>query len=251
MAENRYSIVVIGAGHAGCEAAWAAATLGERVLLITGHLETIAQMSCNPAIGGVAKGQLVREIDAMGGLMARAADLASIQFRMLNTSKGPAVWSPRSQSDRRLYVKAMRRLVESHPRIRLHQSTVTGITIKDKRVSSVRTADGESFEAKVVILAAGTFLDGVIRIGERQIPGGRAGEAPSVALAENLKEIGLPVMRFKTGTPPRIDGRTVDYSVMKEQPGDGTHYRFSHFYQAPALPQRSCWHTRTSPRTRE
>ncbi|HUU29451.1 MAG TPA: tRNA uridine-5-carboxymethylaminomethyl(34) synthesis enzyme MnmG [archaeon] len=246
-----YSIVVIGAGHAGCEAAWAAATLGEEVLLITGNLETTGQMSCNPSIGGVAKGQLVREIDSLGGIMGRAADAASIQFRMLNTSKGPAVWSPRSQSDRRLYVKAIRALVESHPRIRLYQAMVTGIALQDGHVRSVKTAEGGSFSSSAVILAAGTFLNGLIRIGDRQIPAGRAGDPASVALAENLKELGLPMMRFKTGTPPRIDGRTVDYSPMVEQPGDSTGYRFSHFYTCTPLPQRSCWHTRTTARTRE
>jgi tRNA uridine 5-carboxymethylaminomethyl modification enzyme len=249
--QEKHSIAVIGAGHAGCEAAWAAATLGERVLLITGNFDTIGQMSCNPSIGGVAKGQLVREIDACGGLMARAADMASIQFRMLNTSKGPAARSPRSQSDRRLYVKAMRSLIESHPRITLYEAMVSRITVKGGRVRSVETVERDSFEIDAVILAAGTFLDGLIRIGEHSIPAGRAGDPPSKELAECLRALELPVLRFKTGTPPRIDGRTVDYSAMIEQPGDGTGYRFSHFYLCEPLPQQSCWHTSTTETTRE
>ncbi|MEA1996719.1 MAG: FAD-dependent oxidoreductase, partial [Gemmatimonadota bacterium] len=202
---NKYSIVVIGAGHAGCEAAWAAATMGEPVLLITGNLDTIGQMSCNPSIGGVAKGQLVREIDALGGIMGRAADKASIQFRMLNTSKGAAVRAPRSQSDRRLYINAMRGLLESHPGIRLCQAMATGIRIeKGQRAVAVETAEGSLIEApQGVILAAGTFLNGLIRIGDRTIPAGRAGDPASVALASCLEDLGLPKIRFKTGTPPR------------------------------------------------
>ena len=251
MAENKFPIIVIGAGHAGCEAAWAAAALGQEVLLVTGNLDHIAQMSCNPSIGGVAKGQLVREIDALGGLMARAADMASIQFRMLNTSKGPAVRSPRSQSDRSLYVRAMRALVESHPRIRLYQSMVTGITVSGDRVRSIETAEGNSFEARAVILAAGTFLSGLIRIGDRQIPAGRAGDQSADSLASCLASLHLPRLRFKTGTPPRIDGRTVDFSAMVEQKGDSEPYTFSHFHEYPRLPQLSCWHTRTTAKTRE
>ena len=248
---EKHSIAVIGAGHAGCEAAWAAATLGERVLLITGNPDTIGQMSCNPSIGGVAKGQLVREIDALGGLMGRVADMASIQFKMLNTSKGPAVRSPRSQSDRRLYVRAMRSLIDSHPRITLYAGMVGSITVKGGRVRGVQTTDGRSFETGTVILAAGTFLDGLIRIGDSSVSAGRAGDPASKELAECLRQLKLPVLRFKTGTPPRIDGHTVDYSAMVEQPGDGTGYRFSHFHHCDSLHQRSCWHTRTSETTRE
>jgi tRNA uridine 5-carboxymethylaminomethyl modification enzyme len=251
MSETKYSIVVIGAGHAGCEAAWAAAGLGERVLLVTANLDTIGQMSCNPSIGGVAKGQLVREIDALGGLMARAADRSSIHFRMLNTSKGPAVWSPRSQADRRRYASAMRQLVESHPRITLYQAMVHGITVRDDRVRTVETGEGGSFETRAVILTSGTFLDGLIRIGDRAFPAGRAGDPPSTDLAQCLARLGLPRMRFKTGTPPRIDGRTVDFAALREQPGDTDPYRFSHFYTCPGLPQKSCWHAQTTPRTRE
>ena len=219
MSERNPKIIVIGAGHAGCEAAWAAANLGEEVLLVTSNLERIAQMSCNPSIGGVAKGQLVREIDAMGGLIARAADSASIQFRMLNTGKGPAVWSPRSQSDRSLYVKAMRNLIESHPRIRFVQAMVAGLEVSKGRVSGVITSTGERFQAHAVILSAGTFLNGLIRIGDKSYPSGRSDDPASEALAENLKSLGLPVLRFKTGTPPRLDGGTIDYSVLSEQPG--------------------------------
>ncbi len=250
MSDKDHSIVVIGAGHAGCEAAWAAANLGERVLLVTSNLDHMAQMSCNPSIGGVAKGQLVREIDALGGIMARASDSASIQFRMLNTSKGPAVWSPRSQTDRKLYIKAVRALIESHPRIRVQQSMVTGIELSNGRVTGLSTSDGRSMAARSVILTAGTFLNGLIRIGDRSFPAGRAGDPASEALAENLKSLGLPLMRFKTGTPPRLDGRTLDYSLLTEQPGDDTEYYFSFFYEAKMLPQVSCWHTRTTKKTR-
>ncbi len=243
-------IVVIGAGHAGCEAARAAAVLGAEVLLVTGNLDTIGQMSCNPAIGGVAKGQLVREIDALGGLIGRAADRASIQFRMLNASKGAAVRAPRSQSDRHRYVAAMRALLEQCPRVRLFQAQVTGIEVRQGRVRGVQTAEGAGFPAAAVILAAGTFLNGLIRIGERAFPAGRAGDPAAEALGASLKELGLPLLRFKTGTPPRIDGRSVDYSRLTEQPGDPGEYFFSHFQRAPRLPQVSCWHARTSPETR-
>jgi len=251
MPDKKHSIVVIGAGHAGCEAAWAAANLGERVLLITSNPYHIAQMPCNPSIGGVAKGQLVREIDALGGLIARAADSASIQFRMLNTSKGPAVWSPRSQSDRKLYIRAVRGLIESHPRIRLFQAMVTGIEILNGRVTGVTTSGGDLFDARAVILTAGTFLNGLIRIGDQSFPAGRAGDPASEALAENLKNLGLPAIRFKTGTPPRLDGSTIDYSLLTEQLGDDTEYYFSFYHKAKRLPSVSCWHTRTTPKTRQ
>ena len=250
MTENAFTVAVIGAGHAGCEAVRAAAALGERVVLITSRPETIGQMSCNPAIGGVAKGQLVREIDALGGLMARATDSASIQFRMLNTSKGPAVRSPRSQSDRRRYVQAMRSLVELLPNVTVHRANATAIEVAAGRVRAVHTDRGGPFEVGAVVLAAGTFLSGLIRVGEKQLPAGRAGDAASLSLADSLKSLGLPVMRFKTGTPPRIDGRSVDFSALTEQPGEGTAYRFSYFYDCTPLPQLSCWQTRTTERTR-
>ncbi|MBN2288332.1 MAG: tRNA uridine-5-carboxymethylaminomethyl(34) synthesis enzyme MnmG [Candidatus Glassbacteria bacterium] len=243
-------IVVIGAGHAGCEAAWAAANLGVPVLLATSDPANMAQMSCNPSVGGVAKGQLVREIDALGGVMARATDAASIQFRMLNTGKGPAVRAPRSQSDRKLYVQAMRGLIESHPHIRVIRAMVSALEVSGGRVRGVVTSSGQRYCARAVVLTAGTFLNGLIRIGDRSFPAGRAGDPASEDLAVNLKALGLPAMRFKTGTPPRLDGRTVDYARLVEQPGDDTEYFFSFFHRAERLPQVSCWQTRTSAETR-
>ena len=249
--ESDFDVIVIGAGHAGCEAAWAAANLGARVLLLTSSLDSIGKMSCNPAIGGVAKGQLVREIDALGGLMARVADRASIQFRMLNTSKGPAVRSPRSQSDRRQYALSMRSLLESNTQITLLQAMASGIIVHQGKAVGVETTDGHSFRSPSVVLAGGTFLDGLIRVGDKAWPAGRVGDPASHDLAKNLRELGLPRMRFKTGTPPRIDGTTVDYSGLIEQFGDDPSYRFSFFHTCPSLPQKSCWHVRTTPRTRE
>ncbi len=251
MAEHTFDIAVIGAGHAGVEAARAASSSGARVALITSRPDAMGQMSCNPAIGGVAKGQLVREIDALGGLMARATDKASIQFRMLNTSKGPAVRSPRSQSDRHRYVQALTEMVNELPGITIIAATATGIKTKDGRVAAVHTNRAGTLAVKAVVLAAGTFLNGLIRVGEKEIPAGRAGDSPALALAENLKALGLKVLRFKTGTPARIDAKTVDYSALTEQPGDKPSYRFAHFHSSESLPQVSCWHTRTSARTRQ
>jgi tRNA uridine 5-carboxymethylaminomethyl modification enzyme len=239
-----YDVIVVGAGHAGTEAAVMAARLGAKVLLLTSNLDTIGQMSCNPAIGGIAKGTLVREIDALGGIMGRATDRATIQFRMLNRSKGPAVWSPRAQCDRTLYRRAVRSLLEGFSGLELAQGMVTRLILDGVRASGVTTADGRSFRARAVVLTAGTFLRGRIHLGtDTQIPAGRAGDQPAVDVAQHIEQLGLTVSRFKTGTPPRVDGRTVDWSRVERQDGDGTAYRFS-FYDHVELPrQLPCWIT--------
>src|SRR5687767_2529058 len=211
--EATFDVVVIGAGHAGTEAGVAAARRGARVAIVTSALDTIGHMSCNPAIGGVAKGTVVREVDALGGIMARATDLASIQFRMLNRSKGPAVWAPRAQCDRGLYRRAVRQLIESHRKLRTVQGTVARLLFgADFEVVGIETLEGRRFGARAVVVTTGTFLRGRIHIGtETKVSGGRAGESAATHLAEQLEQIGLQVERFKTGTPPRIDGRSVDY----------------------------------------
>jgi tRNA uridine 5-carboxymethylaminomethyl modification enzyme len=237
-------IIVVGGGHAGCEAASAAARMGARVLLVTSSLDTIGQMSCNPAIGGIAKGTVVREVDAFGGIMGRAADRATIQFRMLNRSKGPAVWAPRAQCDRTIYRRAVRRLLEENGNIMLLQATVAALKLRGDRVIGVRTIDGRELSADAVVLTAGTFLRGKIHIGtETRIPGGRAGDPAAVDIAEQLEALGLAVDRFKTGTPPRVDGRTVDFSKLERQDGEMPEYRFSHFERVPRPEQRPCWIT--------
>ncbi|GIW52902.1 MAG: tRNA uridine 5-carboxymethylaminomethyl modification enzyme MnmG [Gemmatimonadales bacterium] len=237
-------VIVVGGGHAGCEAASAAARMGARVLLITSSLDTIGQMSCNPAIGGVAKGTVVREIDAFGGIMARAADRSTIQFRMLNRSKGPAVWAPRAQCDRTIYRRAVRRLLEENDNIMLLQGTVAALKLRGDKAIGVTTVDGRELAADAVILTAGTFLRGKIHIGtETRIPGGRAGDPAAVDIAEQLEALGLEVDRFKTGTPPRVDGRTVDFSKLERQDGEMPEYRFSHFEKVPRPEQRPCWIT--------
>src|SRR5438874_10949253 len=225
-----YDVLIVGAGHAGTEAATMAARLGARTLLLTSVLDTIGQMSCNPAIGGIAKGTVVREVDALGGLMGRAADRATIQFRMLNRSKGPAVWAPRAQCDRTLYRRAVRSLLEQFPALELTQGMVTNLLFdqRGKRVTGVETKDGRRFSARAVIITAGTFLRGRIHLGtDTQIPAGRAGDQPSVEMAQIIEDIGLTVARFKTGTPPRIDGRSVDWDKVDRQDGDTDDYRFS------------------------
>ncbi|PYP45372.1 MAG: tRNA uridine-5-carboxymethylaminomethyl(34) synthesis enzyme MnmG [Gemmatimonadetes bacterium] len=239
-----YDVIVVGAGHAGTEASAMAARLGARVLLLTSSLDTIGQMSCNPAIGGIAKGTVVREIDALGGIMGRATDRATIQFRMLNRSKGPAVWAPRAQCDRTLYRRAVRELLEGFSGIELTQGMVTRLILDGRRVAGVATADGRSFRARAVVLTAGTFLRGRIHLGtDTQIPAGRAGDQPAVDIAQHIETLGLTVSRFKTGTPPRVDGRSVDWSRVERQDGDGTAYRFS-FYEHAELPrQLPCWIT--------
>ncbi|HEU4828098.1 MAG TPA: tRNA uridine-5-carboxymethylaminomethyl(34) synthesis enzyme MnmG [Gemmatimonadales bacterium] len=241
---SRHDVIVIGGGHAGAEAAVLAARSGARTLLITQNLETIGQMSCNPAIGGIAKGTVVREIDALGGIMGRATDQARIQFRMLNRSKGPAVWSPRAQCDRGLYRRAVRGLLERHSLLETVQGTVASLLLKGQRVDGVTTVDGRSYYAVAVVLTAGTFLRGRIHLGtETRIPAGRAGDAPAIEFAEDLQGLGLRVARFKTGTPPRIDGRTVKTATLHRQDGDDETYWFSNFEKAPHPAQLPCWLT--------
>jgi tRNA uridine 5-carboxymethylaminomethyl modification enzyme len=236
--EASFDVIVVGAGHAGTEAAVAAARSGASVAIVTSALETIGQMSCNPAIGGVAKGTVVREVDALGGIMARATDLASLQFRMLNRSKGPAVWAPRAQCDRGLYRRAVRTLLEAHATLRTIQGTVARLVIDEhaNRVAGVETLEGRRFGARTVVITTGTFLRGRIHIGtETKIAGGRAGEASATHLAEQLERLGLVVERFKTGTPPRIDGRSVDFDQLERQESEieAFDYSWSHFWGSP------------------
>ena len=248
---SRYDVVVVGGGHAGSEAAVAASRLGARVLLLTQQLDTIGQMSCNPAIGGIAKGTVVRELDALGGVMGRATDRARIQFRMLNRSKGPAVWSPRAQCDRVLYRGAVRSLLERHSRIQFAQGMVASVELRSGRVRSVLTTDGRRFDAGAVVITAGTFLRGRIHVGlDTAIPAGRAGEPPSVELVQALVAQGFTALRFKTGTPPRIDGRTVNFAVLEQQNGDPEPYWFSFHERAGHPTQVPCWLTYTGPELR-
>jgi tRNA uridine 5-carboxymethylaminomethyl modification enzyme len=238
---DRYDVIVIGGGHAGSEAATAAARLGARTLLITQNLETIGQMSCNPAIGGIAKGTVVREVDALGGVMGRATDRAMIQFRMLNRSKGPAVWSPRAQCDRGLYRRAVRSLLERQPNIEFAQGTVSGLGIRGGRIDSVTTAEGRRFSCQALVITAGTFLRGKIHLGRNTaIAAGRAGDAPSIELSEAIAAQGITIERFKTGTPPRIDGRSIDLRRFPRQDGDPDSYWFSSFERVERAPQLPC-----------
>jgi tRNA uridine 5-carboxymethylaminomethyl modification enzyme len=224
---ERYDVVVIGAGHAGCEAARAAARMGLRTAMVTMNLDLIAQMSCNPAIGGIAKGHLVREVDALGGAMGEAADAVGIQFRLLNTSRGPAVWSPRAQMDKKLYRAHMRAMLEREPNLRIKQAEVAALNIEDGRTTGVTLRDGRTLEAGAVIVTTGTFLNGLAHVGEAQYSCGRNGEAPSQLLGEQLRALGLNWTRLKTGTPPRLDGRTIDWSQFEPQPGDAEPTPFS------------------------
>jgi tRNA uridine 5-carboxymethylaminomethyl modification enzyme len=243
-----YDIIVVGAGHAGCEAAAAAANLGSKVLLITMNMQTIAQMSCNPAMGGIAKGQIVREIDAMGGYSGIVTDQSMIQFRMLNRSKGPAMWSPRAQSDRMLFAGKWREMLEQTPNVDFYQDMVNGLLVKDGRVLGVVTGLGHEIKAKAVVLTNGTFLNGVIHIGEKQLGGGRMAEKAATGITEQLVSLGFESNRLKTGTPPRIDGRSLDYSKMEEQKGDEEIIGFSYLDVPKIAPsqQRSCWITYTN-----
>lgn len=243
---NRYNVIVVGAGHAGCEAAAAAANLGSKVLLITMNMATIAQMSCNPAMGGVAKGQIVREIDAMGGYSGIIADKTTIQFRMLNLSKGPAMWSPRTQNDRMRFAEEWRLQLENISNVDFWQDTVKEIIIKNGKVSGVVTSLGIRIESDAVVLTNGTFLNGIIHIGEKKFGGGRTAEKAATGLTEQLVCIGFESGRMKTGTPPRVDGRTLDYSKMEEQWGDENRGKFS--FKNVSLPteQRCCWITYTN-----
>ncbi len=245
---NEYDIIVVGAGHAGCEAAAAAANMGSKVLLITMNMQTIAQMSCNPAMGGIAKGQIVREIDAMGGYSGIVTDESMIQFRMLNRSKGPAMWSPRAQSDRMLFAAKWRELLESTPNVDFYQDMVNGLLVKENTVYGVTTGMGHEIKAKSVVLTNGTFLNGIIHIGEKQLGGGRMAEKAATGITEQLVSLGFESDRLKTGTPARLDGRSLDYSKMEEQKGDEDIIGFSYLntQKISTSQQRSCWITYTN-----
>lgn len=248
-----YDVIVVGAGHAGCEAAAAAANLGSKTLLVTMNMQTIAQMSCNPAMGGIAKGQIVREIDALGGYSGIVSDLSTIQFRMLNRSKGPAMWSPRAQNDRMLFSAKWREMLEQTPNVDFYQDMVKSLLIKDGRVTGVKTALGHDILSKSVVVTSGTFLNGMIHIGEKNFGGGRIGEKGSTGITEQLVELGFESDRLKTGTPPRVDGRSLDYSKMEEQKGDDAIIGFSYLNteRVNAQQQKSCWMTYTNQTTHD
>ncbi len=243
---KEYDVIVVGAGHAGCEAAAAAANLGSKTLLITMNLQNMAQMSCNPAMGGIAKGQIVREIDALGGYSGIVSDTSMLQFRMLNRSKGPAMWSPRTQNDRMLFSLKWRNLLEQTPNLDFYQDSVIGLTKTQNVISGVKTGRGHLINSKAVILTNGTFLNGIIHIGEKQTKGGRIAEPSSYGITEQLVEWGFESSRLKTGTPPRIDGRSLNYSKMEEQKGDEIVTGFSFLKKQKPIKQRSCWITYTN-----
>lgn len=248
-----YDVIVVGAGHAGCEAAAAAANMGSKTLLVTMNMQTIAQMSCNPAMGGIAKGQIVREIDAMGGYSGIVTDLSMIQFRMLNRSKGPAMWSPRAQSDRMVFAAKWREMLEHTANLDFYQDMVKGLLVKDRRVAGVITGLGHEIKAKAVVLTNGTFLNGIIHIGEKQFGGGRVAEKAASGITEQLVSLGFESDRLKTGTPPRVDGRSLDYTKMEVQEGDEdiVGFSFTETEKISAKNQRCCWITYTSPEVHE
>jgi len=245
--EEVYDVIIVGGGHAGCEAAHAAATLGSKVLLVTQNLETLARMSCNPAMGGVAKGQIIREIDALGGMSGIITDASTIQFRMLNKSKGPAMWSPRAQCDRKVFEKEWRKGLEGNKNIDFWQDTVDNITTKKGGVTGVITKMGVEISAKSVVLCNGTFLNGLIHLGKKNYKGGRSGEPSAEGITKQLIDLGFTSGRMKTGTPPRLDGRTIDYSVTEEQAGDENTVSFSYMTKEKIKDQHSCFITYTSP----
>ena len=243
---KEYEVVVVGAGHAGCEAAYAAAKMGSKVLLITLNMNNIAQMSCNPAVGGIAKGQIVREIDALGGMMGIVTDETMIQSKMLNRSKGPAMWSPRAQSDRMMFAESWRLKLEQNPNVDFWQDMVTDVLVKEDKITGVKTQLGLEFGAKAVVLTNGTFLNGLIHIGDKNFGGGRAAERASVGLTNSLEKLGFESGRMKTGTPPRVDARSLDFSKMEEQPGDPDAPTFSYTETKRLKKQKSCWLTYTN-----
>ena len=255
---EHYDVAVVGAGHAGCEAAMAAARMGLRTALFTLNADLIAQMSCNPAVGGIAKGHIVREIDALGGIMAEVTDAVGIQFRLLNTSRGPAVWSPRAQCDKQAYRVKMREVLESQPNLQIKQAEVAELIVDDvpnnaesgsRRVTGLRLRDGRTVSAKAVVVTTGTFLNGLIHCGEQTYPAGRSGEPAAILLGESLKALGLRHCRLKTGTPPRLDGRTIDFSRFQEQPGDVDPTPFSFRTRRITQPQVSCYIAHTTVET--
>lgn len=252
MFENEYDVLVVGGGHAGSEAAAAAANLGSKTLLVTMNLQNIAQMSCNPAMGGIAKGQIVREIDALGGYSGIVSDKTAIQFKMLNKSKGPAMWSPRVQSDRMRFAEEWRLMLEQTPNLDFYQEMVSGLIVENNKIVGVKTSLGVEIKAKSVVLTNGTFLNGLIHIGEKQFGGGRAGEKAATGITEDLVKFGFDAGRMKTGTPPRVDGRSLDFSKMEEQPGDEVpdKFSFSNLTQ-PLKNQRSCYISYTSPQVHD
>ena len=247
-----YDVIVVGAGHAGSEAAASAANMGSKTLLITMNLQNIAQMSCNPAMGGIAKGQIVREIDALGGYSGIVSDTSAIQFKMLNKSKGPAMWSPRVQSDRMRFSEEWRLKLENTPNLDFYQEMVAGLVVEDGKVAGVKTSLGLTARGKSVVLTNGTFLNGLIHIGDKQFGGGRAGERASTGITKELVDLGFETGRMKTGTPPRVDGRSLDFSKMVPQPGDQNPEKFSYSSSTkPLTQQRDCHLTYTSPQVHD